>query len=292
MPEVVPPLSASVRTVQITLKYEGKDVDDGTMPIEDVVAALQGFSSAYAKLANRYDPNEQHQIRVSAINKSSFAVLVLAWATENHSALIKGSAAAVQWIVGTVIKVVELKKAAKGQPPVSVVVNGSNNTVIVTTVGNVQTEVPPEAYEAFRSKSLDSDLARITSPLKEGKIDVARINVTDPDGKEIAKAQVESFEKPFFKAEEKTVTSTSKPVVLEGQFVSLNKESDRGSFRMQNGKTVRYHFKAEDASLLHADFAYKGPVSVECVASFDSNLEVKSLDITSVTRLQRELPLQ
>ncbi len=35
--------------VSITLKYSGRDVEDGTMSIEDVVPALQGFSSAYGK---------------------------------------------------------------------------------------------------------------------------------------------------------------------------------------------------------------------------------------------------
>jgi hypothetical protein len=123
-----------IRHVQIVLKYAGNDVDDGTMPIQDVVSALQGFSSAYARIANRYDPKEQHQIRISAISRSSFALLILAWATENPDVLIKGSAAAVQWIVGTIVKVIDLKKAAKGKPPISIAVNGSNNTVIVTTV--------------------------------------------------------------------------------------------------------------------------------------------------------------
>jgi hypothetical protein len=106
--------SVAPRYVQITLKYDGRDVDDGTMPIQDVVSALQGFSSAYARIANQHDPNEQHQIRVSAINQSSFAVLILAWATEHHQALLKGSASAVQWIVGAIVKVIELKKLSKG----------------------------------------------------------------------------------------------------------------------------------------------------------------------------------
>lgn len=51
-------------------------------------------------------------------------------------------------------------------------------------------------------------------------------------------------------------------------------------------------FKADDDSALHADFAYKGSVSVECTASFDKNLEVSSIEITRVTRLQGELSLR
>jgi hypothetical protein len=160
--------------------------------------------------------------------------------------------------------------------------------VIVTSVGNVQTEVPPEVYEAFQNKLLDSDLNKITSPLEEGKIEHAVISATDPDGKTIQSVSIDSSERQYFRSDEVT-TTTSKPVDIQGEFVSLNKVYDRGSFKMQNGKNVPYRFKSDDPARLHAEFAYKGPVSVECVASFDGNLEVKSLEITRVTRLQTSL---
>jgi hypothetical protein len=78
------PLEAQ-KQVEITLKYNGMDVDDGTMPIDDVISALRGFSNAYGKIASSNDPNGQHRIRVSAINRSSFAVTILAWAAQNQS---------------------------------------------------------------------------------------------------------------------------------------------------------------------------------------------------------------
>ena len=41
----------SVDSVRVSLKYNGPDVDDGTMPLKDVVEALQGFAGAYDKIA-------------------------------------------------------------------------------------------------------------------------------------------------------------------------------------------------------------------------------------------------
>lgn len=37
------------RPLQIKFRYRGPAVDDGTMPVEDVITALQGFSGAYGK---------------------------------------------------------------------------------------------------------------------------------------------------------------------------------------------------------------------------------------------------
>jgi hypothetical protein len=40
--------------IDLTLRYEGPDVDSGSMAIEDVVTALQGFGGAYSKLARAH----------------------------------------------------------------------------------------------------------------------------------------------------------------------------------------------------------------------------------------------
>jgi hypothetical protein len=43
--------------LSIKLLYEGTDVDGGTMPIEEVVIALQGFAGAYGKVADHLIPS-------------------------------------------------------------------------------------------------------------------------------------------------------------------------------------------------------------------------------------------
>jgi hypothetical protein len=113
VPDTVNLLAATAQ-VEITLKYDGVDVDDGTMPIDDVISVLRGFSNAYGRIASTDDPNGNHQIRVSAINKSSFAVTIVAWATANATLLAVGTPIAAL-IVTTILKLIELKKASHQQ---------------------------------------------------------------------------------------------------------------------------------------------------------------------------------
>jgi hypothetical protein len=63
--------------LKITLSYHGPSADDGTMSVSDVLSALQGFSGAYGKISSRLTPEAQHQLRVSAVKKDSFEVLLL-----------------------------------------------------------------------------------------------------------------------------------------------------------------------------------------------------------------------
>ena len=217
---------AVVGQVEITLKYDGVDVDDGTMPIDDVISALRGFSNAYGRVASTDDPNGQHQIRVSAINKSSFAVTIVAWATSNATLLAVATPIAAL-IVTTILKLIELKKATKGKPPAAVNVDGNNNTVIITTAGdNTKIVVSREVYALYNSKALDGDLSKIAAPLKEGKVEAVSLSAKDASGP-IEPVVITNSEKSFFRGEEVAV-ATSKPVELAGRFVSLNKESNRG----------------------------------------------------------------
>lgn len=66
-------------SAQITLKYEGPDVDDGSMSISDFVPVVQGFASAYGKLANAKGIRSQHNLRVVGISKGSANILLKVW---------------------------------------------------------------------------------------------------------------------------------------------------------------------------------------------------------------------
>jgi hypothetical protein len=275
--------------IEIVLKYDGKDVDDGSMPIEDVISALRGFSGAYGKIASIHDPNGQHQIRVSAINHSSFAVTIVAWATEHKDALLAISKPIASFIVKTIMKLIEFTKATKGQPPPGNVQIDGNNNMVFTVGGNTTIVVPLEVYELRKSKAVDADLARIVDPLHEGKVDVVSIQARDDNGPLLPGTLIiTSSEKEYFRSEDVT-TTTSKPLDLDGHFVSLNKDSNRGMFRMQTGASVKYHLVGDDPVRMHPDFAYTGPVRVRCMASFDSNLVLNDIAISGVERLQSSL---
>src|SRR5713101_1739972 len=57
--------------VPFVLKYEGPEVDDGSMSIEDIVPVLQGFASAYGKIASEQGVGVQHRIRITGVERGS-----------------------------------------------------------------------------------------------------------------------------------------------------------------------------------------------------------------------------
>ena len=68
------------RRNQITLRYDGPDVDNGTLPIDEVTNALQGFSGAYNKVMRLRGESTDHELRLSAVDKGSFELVILTWA--------------------------------------------------------------------------------------------------------------------------------------------------------------------------------------------------------------------
>jgi len=272
---------ATAAFVEITLKYDGRGVDDGSMPVEDVISALRGLSGAYSKIAAVFDPNARHEIRVSAVNRSSFLVGFLAWAKANAGAL--KTLDAVKWIVSTILKLIEFKKANKGQSvPQPVFIQGNGN--LVFNIGdNAQMILPKEVFELLKGKTVDSDLGKIVGPLREGEVEAVTL-AAKVGAKEIAPPMtVTSSEKEFFRSDSDSPGATSNQTEVVGHFVSLNKESNRGLFKMQSGSKVQFHLTGDTADSMHQYFAHGGSLRAECVAHFDGNLELRSIDINRVT---------
>jgi hypothetical protein len=66
-------------TMKITFRYAGPEVDSGSMDIEEVIEALQGFAGAYGRVANEIDaPETAHQVKVTGFDKGSFEVYLAA----------------------------------------------------------------------------------------------------------------------------------------------------------------------------------------------------------------------
>lgn len=64
--------------LQISLRYNGRNVHKGSMPIVDVVLTLQGFFGAYGKVASTFLLKSSHQLRVAAVDRGSFEMTVVA----------------------------------------------------------------------------------------------------------------------------------------------------------------------------------------------------------------------
>jgi hypothetical protein len=101
--------------LSITLRYAGKDVDEGTMPIDEVVDSLQGFAGAYLKVASLRDGAIQHQLRVAAIQTGSFDLLIQAWAAAQQTGPVLETAfvsvETARWVVNKITDVIKVKKA-------------------------------------------------------------------------------------------------------------------------------------------------------------------------------------
>jgi hypothetical protein len=278
--------------LRVGLRYSGDYVDDGTMPIEDVVASLQGFAGAYGKTANELLPGSTHELKISAIKDGSFQLTILAWvgAGQLKSAVstLKDWTESAKYVFGVVRSVIDAKKHVRSKP-FEVKVIGDNNTTVIINAEGTQLSIPPEALKILQEKILDSDLARIASPLSEGAIDTAELSATDSDGTLVEGITISSLEKEYFDYE--GAQETSKSAELSGLLVSLNKESMRGTFKRNDGVKVPYRYVGGNPDSFCTIFAFKGNVRIGGTAFFDDNLNLRRLEIEHIVRLQGELGL-
>ena len=138
--------------------------------------------------------------------------------------------------------------------------------------------------------ALDSDLSRIASPLRSKSIDRAEI-VSDGIGGRI-EAEITEPDKEYFQEVVTRTVTSSKGAEIEGNLISLNKEKNRGTFRLLDGTSVPYEYHGRDPYSFHNDFARRGLVRVTCDTDFDQNLKPSRISIVRVEHLQGNLPLQ
>jgi hypothetical protein len=281
----------AIQGTRVALRYKGPDVESGTMPADDVISALQGLAGAYSKIAAQCDPETEHQLRVVAIKTSSFelaigaAVLVVASDPKSQLKTVEIVQKATTWIVKTIGLLIEAKRVSKGKP-IEIKVDGKHNTVLVIGADNGGTvKLDPDQFKILDSKLTDDDLDRIVAPLKPNGVD--RVELTVPN-EETPVAAIDSREREYFRKEE-TIVTTTKETEIDGNLVSLNKENNRGTFRLIDGRSIPYHYTGSDPFRFHRDFAQQGRVRVSCTASLDQSLNPKRLDITSVEHLQGSL---
>jgi hypothetical protein len=275
---------------QLQLVYDGPEVKDGTIRVEDMVDALIGFGRAYEKISELQNVPIRQHLRVTGIRRNSADILISIFgqtdpATALESAVSIGKYAAI--IVGSIVSYIKYKKHLKGdKKPKEVQINNSG-TINVINADKVVMEVPKRDYELYSSGVLDSDLDHLTRPLREGFVD--SVEFRDEGGKAIEGSRIESKEKAYFSHSSETVTTTKDDVVLEGEMKSLNKDSNSGLFHLTSGKKVRYKLAGKNPETLWRGFAYSGPVRVRCRVHLDSELSPTLLEIFHIDRLQRAL---
>ena len=278
-------------TVRIMLRYRGTDVDNGTMSVDDVAEALAGLSGAYGKVASHLDPKSNHQLRLTGIDTHSFDLLVLASIAMGQDGdllgKIKTAVDAAKYVIGFVVDVIKAKKHTQGKP-YSISVPGNNNTVVIINADGAQLAVPPEVIDLFKSKLIDPDLRRISQPLEPTRIDAADLVVDEGTPEEIG-TTISAPERDYFELE--PGESTAKETEVIGKLISLNKERNKGTFRLRNNLSVPYRFIGENKEKFHEDFSYEGPVKAKVIAEFNQDLSVVHIDIREIEPLQTRLNL-
>ncbi len=282
--------------IEIELKYTGSDVDQGTMSIEDMVPALQGFSSAYGKIASENNLSITHSLRITGVGKGSFHILIeIATYAQNHADQISLIANATQissvcvggavFVVKTIMSVINLTKHTQ-KLPYEQTVNAHNQSVVVTNSKNVKLEIPINVYNLYKNGTIQQDLNKIVKPLENGKINsttlIAKID------KEILSEEIKLEEKRFFEVEEVVVTET-KEMWLQGILNSLTKTTNRGFLLLTDGTRVSYRLATNNPEEMYPFFIHKGMVKVRCKAHLDENLKPAQIDIYEIQPLQGNL---
>jgi hypothetical protein len=267
----------------IELVYDGTEMADGTVPVEDMIDALQGFSGAYEKVAKREgNPDERHRLRVSGLERGSSKIIVdiIEWIIHNPApagALIAGAGLlgkGAYKIVSDIAGVMKGKKSLQGQPINFNQCTFNDNKVVIP--GGVQ--LSREQFDLLRTGELDSDLDKLTKPLEQGR-GVAEFELKTRT-QELAK--VRQDERPYFTHLYATVTTTEDNIPLEGVFYSHSKRSNRGMFHTVNGQHLRYHYVGDDIEPLLRAYAYNGVVRVVGKVKFDSDGEPMSIDVREI----------
>ncbi len=271
--------------VEVHLRYEGPDVDDGTMSVQDIIPALQGFSGAYSKLASADDPDSTHLVRIASVRQGSADIVLGIWNSLGDNAdqimALSVLTSSAFLICDKLARVIQLKRHVQGRPYEESI--SANNSIVITNSENVTVEAPPSIHELFKSGKLNKDLDRITRPLVEGRIDAAEIEARSKDGN-VLRERITVEERPYFESVEVTSTREMK---LVGRLNSLTKTTNSGFMYLKDGKRVSYRYLGEDHQQLHFIFgAHSGPVQVRCKARMDENLDVMSLDIFEIERMQ------
>ena len=275
--------------IEIHLRYEGPDVDDGSMSIEDIVPVLQGFSSAYGKIAATDDPDSIHRLRITGVRPGSADIILEVWKTigENVDSLTVASflTAGGYFIVRKIIEVIKLKRHIKKQPFRERI--NAENSIVVSNCNNVNIEVPLEIFELFKSGQIDSDLNKMMSPLEEGRIDSAEFSARSPDGITLQE-RITAEERPYFDVNE-NITTTTRETWLIVKLNALFKSTKSGWAYLSDGSRVYYRYVGQNQTKLLQLFSYSGPVRVSCIAHLDENLKVRELEIFDLQKSQEEL---
>lgn len=280
-------------TNKITIKYSGPDVDDGSMPVDELLLALQGFTNAYSKISKYKNIQTPQQIRLVGLKNESFDLLisivdVAQQMTSNAEQLVTFglSGGLVLQVIKSMLMLIKLTKHTQNKS-FDVKVKGNGNDVTIINLNNVTLDVPLDIYEMHKNKFISSDLNKITNPLEEGKINETTILASD-ENENIFDEKISAAEKVYFDVKDVDITQTTE-TWLEGSINTLTKSTNNGRFILINGDNVPFHLCMQKPEEYYHYFASKNLVRIKCIAHLDDSLKPSRLDVFDITESQLEL---
>ena len=280
--------------VTISLRYEGPEVENGSMALNNIISVLQGFTGIYGIIAKKNHPDAAHQLHISDIQPGSIDIILEAWQwieeNENTIQTTIIPLAAQSTIILSIIKEFfalatfkihvankNFEKHPSGAKQSNITnYNGDNMTVNNTTV-NFIADGKTNHY-----------LYQTVKMLREGRIDAAEFKATTSDGEEIKK-RITAEERPSFEPQDiKMIITQRKDVVVT--LNSLTKSTNNGHLYLTDGTRIPYSYKGDLPDKLYSIFGTDNkPILASCELHRDREFEITHADIYDVDPLQDPL---
>ncbi len=276
--------------IEVSLKYKGADVKNGSMAISDVIPVFQGFSGAFGRIANLENTDVEHRITLMAVRSGSVefelivdAVSQVAENPELLAALMEvPRLPAAYRVVEIIVGIIRLKQR-KDDGTTPQFVHGGNVDLKDSHNNTVNYKV--NVYNYFNRGAIDNHLDDLTKPLENDGIDAAELQARDSEGTVISQ-RIPSEDRPYFVAktdETKSYEERDLIVTLD----SYTKRSNKGFLYLQNGKRVPYEYVGDDATELCAMFGtYYGQVRIWCRATKQGQRGIVHVEIYDYRRVQ------
>jgi hypothetical protein len=286
--------------IPMTIHLQGKGVEDGTILLEDLVPALQGFSSAYGKIASSHASELNHIVRVQSFKKGSFNIDFLTTIMSHGeeialgatiiSAMADGSSLGdkAYRAVDYILKLIKAKKHIKNEPYTQQI-NYNNSSVVIINNSNVEQTFPLDVYNLLKEKSIDSDLNKLVSIIDEENID--NLSITYTKENELVSEEVSAKDKKYFEIESKVVSETTFSWIT-CRLNSLTKSTNRGRAYLSDGSIVSFSLVSENPKEMYKFFIFEGWVRAYCKVKLDENLKPIELDVTKIEEVEARLPLE
>lgn len=283
--------------IEIHLKYEGPDVENGTMSLQDVIPVLQGLSGAYDKLSKIENSNVTHRIVLSGFRRGSADIILEVYQglidnAETIGAIaglvtggmsLRGTAFEIMKMIFDVIRIIKHIGADASSERITV-----ENGIVINNSSNVQITVPTSSYKLYKDGKLKKDLDYLTRPLVEGGIDAADFKVRANNGETFSQ-RVTAEERPYFENKDIEETTT-KEMEITAILNSLTKTTNKGRLYLLDGRRVSYRYSGDDYSNFCSIFGtYNGAVKMQCKVKLNEQSEPVFLDILQIERVQQEM---